>query len=226
MKKRIVGLTLLCSGLSMVFAQEPLPPPPPDLPPGEMGPPPMREDTPMAERGDHMQGKFVDRLLSAIREKNPTEADRLEKLRASDPEAFRQELKKKVIEFRRTPPPGRSRRDMPEGARGGRREGDRPDAHPEMQKIREMAQQYRAAATDQDKQQIRLSLREEIIRLFDERQKFRRERIARFEKELEAMKKELEKIDADRESFVDRRINDILREQPPTPPSEEPPPSA
>ena len=84
-----------------------------------------------------------------------------------------------------------------------------------------MAQQYRAATTDQEKQQIRLRLRETLIRIFDERQKFRQERIARFEKELEAMKKEIEKISVDRESFVDRRINEILRDPPPSPPEKE-----
>lgn len=160
---------------------------------------------------------FVDRLIHAVRSKDPAEADRLSRLRESDPEAFRQELRAQLAEMRRTAPhdgherEARSPRDGGRPDRPPRGEREIPPDRPELVEIRLLVRKYREAEGGPEQEQAMSRLREIVRGMIDQRQQVRRERIARFERELEDMKKDLARIDAETDKIVDRRIQEILR---------------
>ncbi|MBP7275330.1 MAG: hypothetical protein KBA51_03920 [Kiritimatiellae bacterium] len=180
--------------------------------------------------GTRDPGFFVDRLLQAVRSKDPAEADRLSELRKTDPEAFRQELRAKVIEFRRAPPPegqGRDSRPPRDGRpsdRPPRADRDADPERPEMAEIRLLVGKYRETDAEPEKEQIMSRLREIVRGMIVQRQEDRRGRIARFERELEEMKTDLARIDSEMDQIVDRRIQEILRNpRRPDRPKPEPP---
>jgi hypothetical protein len=179
-----------------------------------------------AEAPSERGGVYVDRLLETIRTENPEEFERLSKMRERDPEQFRMELRRKLIELRRARgegdrPPRRPRGETepaepgerpPRGGPGPDRPGDergeprRPD-----QEVRTLVQQYREAETAQQQKRIEGALRARLVEMHERRQTDRRARIERFEQELDRMKSDLQRLDEERDTLIERRLQELIR---------------
>lgn len=185
---------------------------------------------PRGERSAERAGQYVDRLMETIRAENPEEFKRLTKMREQDPEQFRLELRRKLIELRRARGeeghgPRRPRPDAGSDEPGDRPpRGERPtpdgpegpgEKHPapwaEWQELRELAQQHREAEAPRQKERLERAIRTKIGELHERRQQERRARIERFEQELERMKSDLQRLDEERDTLIERRFQELIR---------------
>ncbi|MCX7817605.1 MAG: hypothetical protein N2652_00060 [Kiritimatiellae bacterium] len=147
--------------------------------------------------------QWVERWLGWVRERRPAEYERLVRLRAEAPATFEAEVRRRFSDWPRGLP------DRMTGASGGA-------AEQYAARIESLARVYREAAAEQ-----RPAIRNEIRRLvtiaFDLREAERRDRLARIEKELQKLKRELEQRRAARDEMIERKVREILEGSAATP---------
>jgi hypothetical protein len=199
MKQALLLITAFTLTLAPAFAQDPLEPPP-GPPPGmyepEMGPPP----SPETFRGGQSEATFVDRWLARLKEKQPEEYERLQKLRETNPDEFRQELHEKLMQEK-----------MRFGSRDGRH--GRPPMNPEIMKLEnealDLSKTYRQTTDAAQKEQIGKDLRQKLEVLFDLREKDRQELIRRIEADLANLKESVDQRQKNRDQIIDRRLKEL-----------------
>ena len=170
---------------------EPIQPPPlPEEMDSEMGPPPPFVDSPEAS--------FVDQWLDHLKEKDPDEYARLQKLRETSPDEFRQALHEKLKQERSRYQLGRH---------------NRPPISPEIAQLEketmDISIQYRQTTDSNQKEKIREELRQKIETLFDLREKNRQEHIRRIEADLTHLKKSVQERQAHRDEIIERRLQEL-----------------
>jgi hypothetical protein len=207
---------------------EPGRPPPPGFPPGR----PFRQGYQDAPFQGPPGRRPVERWLERLRQGNPQEFERLQKLRRDDPPAFHQEMINrldqeqfqmrlrdvpKVHDFLMNLPP-EERRAALERLRGlgedgepiFQRPGARPD--PEMQpleeELRRLSGEYREAPSARQ-EQIRSELRLNLNKLFDIRNRQQQQRVADFEQRLTSLRQAMEKRQELREQIIERRLQEL-----------------
>lgn len=170
--------------------------PPPEMMDPDMGPPPSLEPPP----GERPDAPFVDRWLDRMKEKNPEEYARLQKLRETSPDEFRQALHEKLTQEKMR---FRSR----EGKHG------RPPMNPEIMKLEkeamDLSKTYRQTTDAAQREQIGKDLREKLEVLFDLREKDRQEHIRRIESDLADLKKSVDERQKNREQIIGRRLQEL-----------------
>ncbi len=130
--------------------------------------------------------------MEQFRTDNPEEFQRLMKLRESDPEAFRREIMKNAGKL------------MQERRGEGVSEAEK--------RTHDLAAQYRAAATDAERQKIKTELTDAVKSAFDEQQQRRQEQLAKLEQYLERLRSALEERHAHRDKIVNERVEQITRD--------------
>lgn len=198
--KTIMMTACVLLAFTPAWGQDPMEqphPPPPGMFEPEMGPPPLFEPP----RGEQPEAPFVDRWLDRMKEKDPEEYARLQKLRETSPEEFRQALHEKLAQEK-----------MRFHSRGGRH-GRPPMMNPEVikaeQEAMDISKTYRRATDAPQKEQIRKDLRQKLEVLFDLREKDRQEHIRRIEKDLANLKKSVDQRQSHREEIIDRRLQEL-----------------
>ena len=199
MKQALPWIVAFLLTLMPALAQDPLEPPagpPPEMGAPEMGPPPSLEPPPGAES----ETPFVDRWLDRLKEKHPEEYARLQKLRETSPEEFRQALHEKLAQEK-------MRFRSHDGEHG------RPPMNPEVMKLEnemmDISKTYRQTTDATQKEQIRKDLRQKLEVLFDLREKDRQEHIRRIEADLADLKKSVDQRQSNREQIIDRRLQEL-----------------
>ncbi len=198
-------------------------------------PPPGRERNESPERP-----RTVDRWMNHMRERNPEEHERMERMRREDPEAFATHLRGRVYNARvvervreRFPELGKVMAHMtpaeheelaqilrPPLQRGQHlsRKGDESGAagygrpNPGYQQLRERVGDWKAASTPEAKKRIRDEIRSEAERLFDERSALHLEEVRRIEDQLEKLRAMINERDARRTEWIDQLMNNALAE--------------
>jgi hypothetical protein len=200
MKKTLIAAVTLMLGLMPALAQDPLEPPqgpPPEMWGPEMGPPP----SPEPPQGEQPGTPFVDRWLDRMKEKNPEEYDKLQKLRETSPEQFRQALHDKLKQEK-------TRSRLHDG-----RHGPPPPLNPEIVKLEketmEISRGYRETTDEAQKTQIRKDLRGKLEVLFELREKDRQELIRRIETDLARLKKSVDERRNHRDQIIERRLQEL-----------------
>ena len=200
MKTLTLLTVVLMLALTPALAQEPPEQrdrPPPEMMEPEMGPPPSHEQT----QGEQSDASFVDRWLDRMKEKHPEEYARLQKLRETSPEEFRQALSEKL-----------SQEKMRFRSHDGQH-GQPPPMNPEIMKLEkeamDISKTYRQTADAAQKEQIRKDLRQKLEALFDLREKDRQEHIRRIEADLVNLKKSVDQRQKNREQIIDRRLQEF-----------------
>lgn len=212
--KRRHGLALML--ISMVSLSAPAQPPAheADAPPPPMGEP--RGPGP----GGHPP---VHRFFEHIKKTNPEEFERLRQLRESDPEAFREELTRRLTE-------ARQRREEVGGVKpGGRRDAEfrphpRGDADamqvdsPELDRLeletRERARSVREAGTADEREKARAALKASLEKSFDLRERLRAERLAKMETRLKKIRQMLDERQGRRDEIIERRVRELTDSEP------------
>ena len=221
--RKLFLLSLLAAG---VAAAQP-PPDDPDAAPAAprdwaepgMPPPPS---------GGPGEKPHIQRFLDMLRQQNPTEFDRMKKLRAEDPEAFRQELHARLQRERErrgidgAPGNGQMMRGMAGDmrdrmARAMKDGGPGPDGmnvrSPEIdrleQKSRDLAQAYRKAADDAEKTRLQGELKAALSEAFDLRESIRRERFAQMEARVKKVREMMDQRQAQRDAIIERRLQEL-----------------
>lgn len=181
------------------WAQDPIEEPhglPPELGESELGPPPALEPS----LGEQPDAPFLDRWLNHLKEKDTEEYARLQKLRETNPEEFRQALHEKL---------------MQEKMRFYSRRGPhgRPPMNPEIirleQEVMDISKTCREATDDGQKEQIRKNLRQKLEVLFDLRETERQQHIRRIEADLINLKKSVDERQSKREQIIDQRLQQL-----------------
>ncbi len=171
-------------------------------PPGEQGlPPPDHENAPPP----------IQRLMQHWKERNPEEFERMKALREQDPEAFRRELEVKLQEAREAR--GQGRRFMEEmggrGGPGGEREPMSPEMRAAENKIRQIAQAWRKASTEEEKARLAAELKGALNTMFDQREQMRATRLADMEKKLNELRAAMEERKARRDDIIEKRLHEL-----------------
>ncbi len=211
MNARIAKLLLIAlSTATLAWAQLP----PGDKPPHERRPMPPGPGQPPP----------IELFFEMMRQRNPEEFERLRRLRETDPAAFRAELAERIQRER-----GRrgvdggplGRRGIPpyderEARRAPPARGDGDVLHirtPELDKMesktRELARAFREAKSEDERSKMKEELRGEIARLFDLRERLRRERVEQMRERLEKVEQLLADRAAHREAIIERRLNEM-----------------
>jgi hypothetical protein len=200
MKKVLPLIVAALLPLMPALAQDPMEQPegpPPGMDEQEMGPPPAFEPPPPGERHE---AQFVDRWLGQLKDKYPEEYARLQKLRETSPEEFRQALHEKLTQEKMR---FRSRGD---------RHGP-PPMNPEIMRIEketmDISMTYRQAADATQKEQLQKDLRQKLEILFDLREKERQEHIRRIETDLANLKKSVDQRQSNRQQIIDRHLQEL-----------------
>lgn len=197
----ILALTLALAA-SLSWAQpEPVDNPPPPPGPGELLPPPGGPEG--------QPPPPVQLLMQHWKNNNPAEFERMKKLREDDPEAFREELHRKLEKAREER--GFGRRGGPGGR--GSPDGELLPPNPELQaaenKVRERVEAWRAADSEEGKAQARAALQDALRESFDLREQARRERLAQMEKKMNELRSSLEKRQQQRQAIIDKRLQEL-----------------
>ena len=228
--KHLVVLAIFAGLVSTVWAQDPpseessIMMPPPEEVFGMEGP-----DTPLPRNNP------VDLWLNHLRVRDPDEYARLTELRMKDPDKFHAEMHKKLQHqqslevldknprfkqmFDQLPEEERTRIteliSQPVMRKGPGKHG-KPD--PEIEKLEaetgELACLYQEAPDAAEKQKIKDTIRSKLETLFDLRQKDREQMIARMEKKMADLRKNLDEKKGRREEIIDRRLKDLIGDDP------------
>lgn len=192
-----------------------------ERPEGELPhPPPPEESDAFAPPREGPEGQPgmpppVQLLMQHWQKQNPEEFERMKKLREEDPQAFREELHRKLQEARKER--GGRRMDGEFGRPGAGPGGDFDPGNPQMKiaedKIRDLAQAWRSAATDEEKQQVKADLVSALNQAFDLREQVRRERLAQMEKKLAELRSNIEQRSAQRQAIIDKRLGELTEDE-------------
>lgn len=131
----------------------------------------------------------VERYLKELKEENPSEFERMVKLRKEDPKAFRMELRKKAFKHRSG--------EKPKGYKG---------IHPLKQEIEDVKE----AQNPEEKAAAVARLREKITEQVEKNLQEREEAIAKIRAKLKQLEERNEQEQASREEIVDHHIQRIL----------------
>ena len=206
----------------------------PDPAPGGI----VEPDPPPALREPPPHDPPTERLMHRLREHHPEEFKRLQRLREDDPAAFHGALKARLQrqriqgrmrkdypgmqrEFERMPADERERfmKDMHEFRGRGGGHGPRRAPDPEILAIEgqidELAASYGTTEDMSRRRKIRADVREKLGALHDLRQGERSEHIRRIEERLAKLKKSQEHREQQRESMIERRLNELLQDERP-----------
>lgn len=193
--KRLV--TILAAGLAMNLTWAK--PPPGDFEPGDQPPPPP-----------------IQELMKRWKDKDPAEYERMRALRESDPEEFRSELHRKVMDARREH--GRS---GPDGERGhpsfgplGDGDGGSPEMRALEMKIKELSHAWRDTKDESQRPAIKQDLEKALGEAFDQREQNRRDRLVQMEKKLNELRTSLEQRRAKRAEIIGKRLKELTEGEP------------
>lgn len=228
--KHLVVLVVFAGLVSTVWAQDP--------PSGEgsVGMPPPEEVFGMeGPDAPPPRNNPIDLWLNNLRVRDPDEYARLTELRMKDPDKFHAEMYKKLRHqqtlevldknprfkqvFDQLPEEERTRIteliSQPVMKKGPGKHG-RPN--PEIEKMEaetgELARMYQEAPDAVEKQKIKDTIRSKLEALFDLRQKDREQMIARMEKKMADLRRNLDEKKGRREEIIDRRLKDLTGDDP------------
>lgn len=240
--------TVLCLALLAALAAAPraLAQDPDSFHPPPPGPGPGPGIGPGAPFGQphHPPQEMVQKWLEQLKSRNPQEYERLAKLREEDPEAFRQELEKRLDRERgrrfveKYPQLKEALEAMPEQDRNavlrrlaGGGPGPGPGAGPHgpgglmppgaesnprspeidrlQDEVKDLALQFKAAATEAERQKAREEIRGKLSKLFDLREDQRRQDLQRMEKHVAELKQKLESRQSRKDQIIDRRLQQL-----------------
>ena len=130
-------------------------------------------------------------LLKDLREANPEQFRELMELREKDPEQFRRQVRSLL----------RRRMETKHHQR----------FEEEEERIHDLAQAYREAASDREKDEIRAELRAELEKVFTERLAERRERLEDMKARLQEIETALERRENSKTEIIDSHLEDLLK---------------
>lgn len=179
----------------MANGQHPMrpPPPPPDMEGEREGP----SDS-ARPPSDDIPGGPIERWLEQLKEKHPDEFERMIKLRKDSPEEFRTQIRRRLNEARR-------KMDERSGREGGAR------GENEFQLKSEWLAAWRHATTDEERDALRLRLRESVVRFHQKRLEAQERRLDQMAKDLQEMQTRLEQQRDQSDSLIDRRVQEIIQ---------------
>ncbi|MDZ4199151.1 MAG: hypothetical protein U1E27_07695 [Kiritimatiellia bacterium] len=167
------------------------------------------------------EGSIVERWLHALRERNPEEFERMQRLRDEDPEAFRDAMRERIRKLRNRPR-GESEDADPSGHTRRTPGIDRePDAfginRAELKKV------WDNAKTDDDRERIRNRVREQVAKSLIARMEQHERRLAEMERDLHRMRESLARQRAGAEKWIQQRTDQVFQhmDRPPAPPPRE-----
>ena len=127
--------------------------------------------------------------IEELKENDPDEYERLMALREEDPQAFRQEIRKRLGE--------RMKQHM------------RQHAGPEEQKCMELARRYHAADSAGEKAEIKEQLEDAVQAAFDARLEQQETMLEKMEERLDQLREHLATRKAHREKICDERVDEL-----------------
>ena len=161
-----------------------------------------KAETKHGRDGQQIRQGAVETWLKGVKERNPEEFERLNKLREEDPEAFQKALRERLEKMR-------------EG--GSKLHDEFVRRHPELakqdQETRKLLEAYKTASPD-DKKQIRAELKKKLGETFEVREKARQEMIQHLESQLGQLKKDADKRKANRDAIIERRVKELTENDP------------
>jgi len=182
---------------------------------GHPGPPPSGGG-PEQLHPDHRH-QPIEAWFEMLRQENPEEFHRLKELLEKDPEAFRQELHRRLQQKQRgahAPPWGG-------GSNAYGKEQDKQRVHSRMRKNpkiknaerkdAELAKKYLKAKDSQKKERLKKELRASLEKTFDLRTEARRNMLKPLEKKLEKLTAKLNEREAHREAIIERRMQELTQ---------------
>jgi hypothetical protein len=192
--------------------------PQPIPPPHEYTPPTQRPDAPAV----------VKRFFEVIREEDPAEFERLQRLRETNRAAFRAEIANLIRRERNqigfpqfddggSPPRGAG--SILKRARLARKEGHvigdpmrvySPELERLERRARELARAVREAENDQQRERAMAELRDVLNLIFDKRQQLRYERIQHVRARLDDIEKRLAERAANRNTIIEHRLRYLI----------------
>lgn len=165
----------------------------------------------------------INRLLNHIEQQDPEQARELRELRENDPAAFREALHERLNRVReriQAAEPDRLTRDRQRKPEESGREGPRArrphqegdvDVRRHDVEIRNLVQQYREATTDEQREELRKALKDEVTTRFDQREDARRIQLEQLKQSVERLRAVLEERAEQREELIDQRVESLLR---------------
>ena len=178
---------------------------------------------------------YLKSLMEHLKQERPAEYERLNKLRADNPEKFREALRSRLQELRKRlpdggalarPEAGTPPRGDAQAARGKGDRGAKPDARsraaaevphpisPEAQELqdhlRKLVTSYHAAKTDDERKAVENRIRETLSRSFEQRDRDRAQRIERMEQDLNRLREETNARKQNREDIINRKLDEVL----------------
>ena len=152
------------------------------------GPPPAREE---ARKGQHANPMRNRGWLQMLKEKHPEEYERLQELRESDPEAFRDEIRKRFRQH--------VKRRM------------RKHVGPHNRECMELAKKYHDAENPEEKAALKQQLHDAVKKAFDARVEQQAAMIKRMEERLNKLRNHLATREANRDEICAERVEDLTR---------------
>ena len=122
-----------------------------------------------------------------ISELSPEDLERLKKLNKENPEAFREEIRKKL-------------------------EAKRSEAEGQNKQASELAEKFRKAEGDKEKVKIKGELRDSVKDEFEKKMEINRKRLEQAEKQLSEFKVKLDERKKKADEIIDGRVNDLLKD--------------
>lgn len=172
--------------------------------------PPKDSVAPPPPPGRSCEGR-AQAWLEGFAQENPDEYERLKTLRQENPEAFREELRSRVRAARQDwsrrrfpPPPPRPPR-LPHG---------RAEALA-LPELAPLVQDYRNAASDDQREQAKNAMTSKLNELFDEHSTAQRQHLAELEAHLAHLRELLDYRESKREHIVARWFEALLRPETP-----------
>ncbi len=122
-----------------------------------------------------------------ISELSPEDLERLKKLNKENPEAFREEIRKKL-------------------------ESKRSESEGQNKQASELAEKFRKADADKEKVKIKNELRDSVKDEFEKKMEINRKRLEQAEKQLSEFKVKLDERKKKADEIIDGRVNDLLKD--------------
>jgi hypothetical protein len=165
--------------------------------------------------------RTAERYLEALKRERPGDFERLVRLRRENPDEFRREMRRRWEE--------RERREAPaERPPIQARHIENPTAKPErpsepvetrassaqqvdqiMAEVERLAERYRQADPAQ-RESIAAKVKQLVTRAFELREQERMQRVQRMERELQALKEELQRRQQHRKEIIERKVAEVL----------------
>ena len=178
---------------------------------------------PPRERDGERPPPPVHRFFEHIKKSNPEEFERLRQLREADPEAFREELSRRLVEARRQGDemggvkPG-GMRDAAGRPRMRDEDGAWQVESPELDRLeiesRNLARSVRDAGTADARESALATLKATLEKSFDLRERLRAERLAKMEARLQKVRQLLDERQGKRDEIIERRARELTETEP------------